>query len=43
MKKIIEKKIIKGAEYSAYYATHREEICYRFNPLKSGQLFQIRI
>ena len=28
MEKIINKKIIEGAEYSAYYTTHREEICY---------------
>ena len=28
MKKIIEKKNIEGNEYNAYYATHREEICY---------------
>lgn len=27
MKKLIEKKIRKGAEYSAYYTNHREEIC----------------
>ena len=31
MKKLINKMIIEGAEYSAY--------C--FNPLKSGQLFQM--
>ena len=28
MKKIINKIIIEGNEYNAYYATHREEICY---------------
>ena len=28
MKKIINKIIKEGAEYSAYYANHREEICY---------------
>ena len=28
MKKIINKKIIEGAEYSAYHVNHREEICY---------------
>ena len=28
MKKIIKKKIVEGSEYNAYYATHREEICY---------------
>ena len=27
MKKIIEKKYTEGAEYSAYYTNHREEIC----------------
>ena len=38
MKKIIEKKIIIGAEYSAYYATHKEEICYLVDSRSNKQV-----
>ena len=28
MKKLIQKNFTEGSEYNAYYATHKEEICY---------------
>ena len=42
MKKIIEKKIIEGAEYSAYYANHREEICYLVDSRSNKQFCSLK-
>ena len=42
MKKIINKIIKEGAEYSAYYATHREEICYLVDSRSNKQFCSLK-
>ena len=41
MKKIINKIIKEGAEYSAYYATHKEEICYLVDSRSNNQFCKL--
>ena len=42
MKKIINKIIKEGAEYSAYYANHREEICYLVDSRSNKQFCSLK-
>ena len=41
MKKIINKILKEGAEYSAYYTTHREEICYLVDSRSNNQFCKL--
>ena len=41
MKKIINKIVMEGAEYSAYYTNHREEICYLVDSRSNNQFCKL--